>query len=67
MEHRRRTLSSVLDDDIEKQLSKNQSVSIDEKLDEYTEYAYNRSFGMCCRLIKLICCCRNKRVVKVSN
>jgi hypothetical protein len=72
MEHRRRTLSSALDDDfpvdIEKQIPRRRgtSVSIDETLDEYTEYMYNGTFSLsnmfCKSLINLICpCFRRKR------
>jgi hypothetical protein len=71
MEHRRRTLSSAFDDDIvdiEKQVPRRRgtSASIDETIDEYTEYVYNGTFNfsnMFFRgLLNLICpCCRKDR------
>jgi|LakMenE01Jun11ns_1017448.scaffolds.fasta_scaffold6817343_1 hypothetical protein len=71
MEHRRRTFSNVLDDDIidiEKQLPRRRgtSVSIDEAIDEHIEYVYNGSFSFFHTIfggfIKLICpCCRRNR------
>jgi hypothetical protein len=78
MEYRRRTFSNVLDDefpDIEKQIPRRRatSASIDETLDEYTEYVYNGTFSIfnsiCCGFIKLICpCCyRKKAPITVSE
>ncbi len=71
MEYRRRTFSNVLDDDIidiEKQLPRRRgtSASIDDTLDEYTEYVYNGTFSIFHTIfggfIKLICpCCRRNR------
>lgn len=71
MEYRRRTLSNVLDEDvidIEKQIPRKRtaSASIDEQLDEYTEYLYTGSFNFTKSIIKgvlnLICpCCYKKR------
>ena len=78
MEHRRRTLSSALDDDIpvdiEKQLPRRRgtSASIDDTLDEYTEYVYNGTFSLsnmfCRSLINLICPCfrRNRDPIQVE-
>jgi hypothetical protein len=78
MEHRRRTISNVLDDelpDIEKQIPRRRatSASIDDTLDEYTEYVYNGTFSICnticCGFIKLICpCfCRKRAPITVSD
>ena len=74
MEYRRRTLSSALDDDIEKQAHRRRgtSVSIDEQIDEYTEYMYSGTFNIfnsiCCGFVKLICpCCRKKRDHTTTN
>ena len=70
MEHRRRTLSSALDDfpvDIEKQTPRRRgsSMSIDETLDDYTEYVYNGSFNMISvvfrGMVNLICPCLHKK------
>jgi hypothetical protein len=70
MEHRRRTVSNVLDDDIdiEKQMPRRRgtSASIDDTLDEYTEYVYNGTFSFskmfCKGFVNLICpCFRSKR------
>ena len=43
MEHRRRTVSNVIDDDIEKQISRSRgkSASFDEARDNHIEYLYN--------------------------
>ncbi len=65
MEYRRRTFSNILEDDIELQLSKPHNVSIDEQIDNYTEYVYNGTFSVLdtvfCGIIKLICpCCFRK-------
>lgn len=70
MEHRRRTFSNVIDDDlpdIEKQLPRRRLSSIDDALDDYTDYVYNGTFSVynfvCCGFLKLICpCCIRKRV-----
>lgn len=73
MEHRRRTLSSVLDEefpDIEKQPIRRRatSTSIDEQLDEFTEFVYEGSFNVTHSVIsgfiKLICPCFRKRVAE---
>jgi hypothetical protein len=73
MEYRKRSLSSALDD-IEKQVPRRRatSTSIDDQLDEYTEYVYSGSFNIlnsiCCGLIKLICpCCIRKRDPNTAN
>lgn len=76
MEHRRRTLSSALDDemtvDVEKQTYRRRgtSASLDESINQYSEYVYNGSFNvkrfLCCGILNLIrdsiccCCCRQK-------
>jgi hypothetical protein len=77
MEHRRRTISNVLDDefpDIEKQIPRRRTSSV--SIDEYTEYVYNGSFNLCniiCNgFLKLICpcffCCAKKRTpITVSD
>jgi hypothetical protein len=63
MEHRRRTLSNVLDDDIEKQVPRRRatSASIDEQIDDYTEFVYTGSFNFCSSIfygfLNLICPC----------
>lgn len=78
MEHRRRTISNVLDEDmpdIEKQIPRRRatSASIDDTLDEYTEYVYNGTFSICNTIcggfLKLICpCCFRKRApITVSD
>jgi hypothetical protein len=77
MEHRRRTVSNVLDDeiDIEKQMPRRRgtSASIDDALDDYTEYVYNGTFSVCnlicCGFLKLICpcCCRKRAPITVSD
>jgi hypothetical protein len=77
MEHRRRTISNVLDEDIpdiEKQIPRRRTTSsIDETLDDYTEYVYNGTFSICniicCGFIKLICPCfsRKRDPITVSN
>ena len=77
MEHRRRTFSNVLDDeiDIEKQMPRRRgtSASIDDALDDYTEYVYNGTFSVCnlicCGFLKLICpcCCRKRAPITVSD
>ena len=62
MEYRRRTLSS-LDDDIENQVPRRRgtSASIDEQLDDYTEFIYTGSFNFCSTIfygfLNLICPC----------
>jgi hypothetical protein len=67
MEHRRRTVSSVLDEDIENPpSSRPSSPSIDEQIDEYTEFIYNGSYNISKSVFKgfinLICpCCYRKR------
>ena len=78
MEHRRRTISNVFDDDIvdiEKQIPRRRatSTSIDDTLDEYTEYVYNGTFNVFntifCGFLKLICpcCCRKRMPITVSD
>jgi len=78
MEYRRRTFSNVLDDefpDIEKQMPRRRatSASIDESIDEYTEYVYNGTFSLsrffCCGFINLICpCfCRKQPPIAINN
>jgi hypothetical protein len=81
MEHRRRTVSNVFDEDtidIEKQTSRRRgtSASIEDSLDEHTEYVYNGTFSffntICCGLLKLICpcfayCARKRAPVTVSD
>jgi hypothetical protein len=67
MEHRRRTVSSALDDeipvDLEKQPTNFVSGSFDEDIQQYTDYIYNGTFNLgnyiVCGFIKLICnnCC----------
>jgi hypothetical protein len=72
MEHRRRTFSNVLDDDIEMQKIKKNSISIDEHIDNYTEYVYNGTFSISnfifCGILKLICpFCFKKREPIIIN
>lgn len=78
MEHRRRTVSNVLDDEfpnVEEQIPRRRatSASIDETLDEYTEYVYNGTFSLYnvifCGFLKLICpCfCRKRTPITVSD
>jgi hypothetical protein len=75
MEYRRRTVSNVIDNDfidIEKQIIRKRSTSIDETLDEYTEYVYSRTFIvcniLCCGLLKLICPCsyRKRSIIDIT-
>jgi len=73
MEYRRRTLSSSLDDiNIEKQIPRRRvtSASIDDTLDDYTEYVYNGTFSfsnmMCKSLLKLICPCFYKKHAPIT-
>jgi hypothetical protein len=78
MEHRRRTLSSALDDemtvDIEKQTPRRRgtSTSIDDALDDYTEYVYNGTFSVTQMffkgMLKLICpcCCKKREPIEVE-
>ena len=75
MEYRRKTLSSSLDDlsnDIEKQSTRRPSISVDDSIDEYTEYVYNGVFNFTKiiyrGIIKLICpCCyRNREPFEVK-
>ena len=68
MEYRRRTVSNIIDNefiDVEKQISRRHCMSIDETLDEYTEYVYSRTFNicniLCCGLLKLICPCSYRK------
>jgi hypothetical protein len=66
MEYRRRTLSSPIDDDIEKQLPRRRGTSIDEHIDEHIDYMYSGTFSIFrsifCGFVKLICpCCIKKR------
>ena len=71
MEHRRRTLSSALDDDfnvdIEKQTPRRRgtSVSIDDTLDEYTEYVYNGTFSLTRMFLRSITNLRAKMIETV--
>ena len=67
MEFRRRTLCSALDDlteDTEKQHSYRPPISVDDTIDEYTEYVYNGVFNFTKivyrGIINLICpcCCK---------
>ena len=76
MEYKRRTLSSALNDyfpnDIEKQSTRKPSISVDDTIDEYTEYMYNGTFNFTKivyrGLINLICpcCCRNRKPIEVK-
>jgi hypothetical protein len=75
MEYKRRTLSSALDDfpnDIEKQSTHRPSISVDDTIDDYTEYVYNGTFNLTKivyrGLINLICpcCCRNRKPIEVK-
>jgi hypothetical protein len=67
MEHRRRTVSNVIDDDIEKQISRScgKSASLDEARDNHIEYIYNGHFSVYnfifCGVLKLICPCFVKK------
>jgi hypothetical protein len=67
MEHKRRRISSALDEEIiDIEAVKCRSNSLDETIDEHIEYVYNGSFSfvkMLFRsLVKLICpCCLKKR------
>ena len=67
MEHRRRTVSNVIDDDIEKQISRSRgkSASFDEARDNHIEYLYNGKFSVYnfifCGFLKLICPCFTKK------
>ncbi len=67
MEHKRKRISSVLDEEIiDLEGSRCRGQSLDETIDEHIEYVYNGSFSfakMAFRsLIKLICpCCFKKR------
>jgi hypothetical protein len=70
MEYKRRSLSSVLEEDIfdiEKQPIKRRatSSSIDEEIEEYTEYVYNGTFNLSSMIFsglkKLICPCLCKK------
>jgi hypothetical protein len=78
MEHRRRTLSSAFDDDIvdiEKQVPRRRgtSASIEDTLDDYTEYVYNGTFSLAKvfwkPILNLICpCFRKERApIQVDN
>jgi hypothetical protein len=61
MEYRRRTVSAVMDD-MEKQPPRRRgtSASIDEEIEQYSEYIYNGNFNICktvfCGIKNLICC-----------
>ena len=73
MEHRRRTLSSALDDvDVEKQVYRRRgtSASIDDSIDDFAEYVYNGTFNFSTMfgrsLINLICPCFRKERVPVT-
>jgi len=76
MEYKRRTLSSALNDyfpnDIEKQNPRKPSISVDDTIDEYTEYVYNGTFNFTKivyrGLINLICPCfhRNRKPIEVK-
>jgi hypothetical protein len=66
MEHRRRTFSNVLEDDIELQLPRKRTVSsIDDQIHNHTEYKYNGTFSVLdtvfCGFLKLICPCFVKK------
>lgn len=66
MEHKRRRISSALDEEIiDIESTRRRGSSLDETIDEHIEYVYNGSFSfvkMLFRsLIKLICpCCLKK-------
>jgi hypothetical protein len=64
MEYRKRTLSSALDDDVEKQRRRTAS-TIDDQLDEYSDYIYTGSFNIFSSIIygfkNLICPCLYKK------
>jgi hypothetical protein len=75
MEHRRRTLSSAFDDeivDIEKQIPRRRgtSASIDDTIDDYTEYVYNGTFSLtrlfCTPILNLICPCFRKERAPIT-
>jgi len=75
MEYKRRTLSSAIDDlynDIEKQSPRKPPISVDDTIDEYTEYVYNGTFNFTKivyrGLINLICPCfhRNRKPIEVK-
>lgn len=63
MEYKRRRLSSVVDDDIEKQVTRRRgtSTSLDDQIDEYTEYMYTGTFNVSSSIfngiLNLICPC----------
>jgi hypothetical protein len=82
MEHKRRSLSAVLDDDFSideeidykttKRIRRTSSMSLDEEMEEYSEFMYNGAFNICnffCRGIKnLICYCfRNNYEHKLAR
>lgn len=70
MEHRRRTLSSVIEDDIENVLSRPKSISIDDQIEEYTEYLYYGTFNVSKSvfggILNLICPCFYRKRVPVQ-
>jgi hypothetical protein len=74
MEYRRRTISNTLDD-IENQLPRirTKSASVEESIDEYTEYVYNGTFSLSRffyhGLVNLICPCfyRKREPINISN
>ena len=61
MEHRRRTLSSVIEEDIENIIPRPKSPSMDDQIDEYAEYMYNGTFNVSKSvfggILNLICPC----------
>jgi hypothetical protein len=66
MEHRRRTLSSVLEEDIENIMPRPKSPSLDDHIEEYTEFVYRGrldvSKSIFRGILNLICpCCYRKR------
>ena len=76
MEYRRKTLSSSLDDcfsnDIEKQSTRKPSISVDDTIDEYTEYMYNGTFNFTKIIYRGLinlncpCCYRNRKPIEVK-
>jgi hypothetical protein len=69
MEFRRRTLSSIIDndcidDDVNNSMAdvRQRGLSTDEMIEEYSEYLYNGSYmcfsSICYKLLNLICFCR---------
>ncbi len=70
MEHRRRTISSVMDEDIENVLPRPKSPSIDDQIDEYTEFVYTGSFDVSRSVFRgflnLICPCLYRKRVPIQ-